>query len=231
MLFLRKLFKLPSPLELGWSSSDALPCRDFTPDCEGPTWEDWHVEVKKLHPVKYWIAETAGDAVRRTWYRFTRPFTDFHYWLVSHVVPRRRHHILDLRQPKNKHIDSYQYGYVDTDSKMLFALFNLLNRFVEKELDSFYCPSEEEVIKDPYLQTQRDHYFEIKNIHYWWNVERKEDAKLQDQMQHEWWLAKKNRSADYEDKWNLLTEAKQKFDDKEDEMIARLMKIRRTLWT
>src|SRR6185369_1844514 len=181
---LRKLLKLPSPADLGWSEYNALPSREWTPDCEGPTWEDWHVEVKKLHPIKYFIAETMGDFLRyKIWLRFTRPFTKAHYWFVSHFIPSRRYHMLDLRQE-----GGYRYGWNDVPEKMLYAMFNLLGEYLNKEEphDLTQWHTREEINADAGLKAQQDAIDEARAIYEWWIVGRKTEQHNHDQMQHLW---------------------------------------------
>lgn len=234
MLFLRKFLKLPSPVDLGWSEYNALPSKDWTPNCAGPTWEDWHVEVKKRHPIKYWIAETASDFLRfKIWFPIKKPFSKAYYWLTSHLIPSRRYHMLDLRQP-----GGYQYGWQDVDSRMLYAMFNLLKEYFKEEpYDLSKDYSIEEINADPGRKTQYEHLQEAKAILHWWEVSRIEDAKARDDLLHQWSKLRKATKAlpgsdETVDKmWAVLQNAEQDDDKKEDEMIARLMKIRRTLWT
>jgi hypothetical protein len=178
MLILRKLFKLPSPKDLGRSEYNALPSREFTPDVEGYCWEDWHEEAKRLHPIKYWIAETAGDFFRyKIWLPIKRPFSDAHYWFVSHFIPSRRYHWLDLRQPCKKgdarNIDCYRYGWADVPEKMLYAMFNLLKEYFDEnpyDLRTHY--SLEEINADAGLKSQYETFQEARAILEWWNVGR-----------------------------------------------------------
>lgn len=234
MLFLRRLLKLLSPVDLGWSEYDALESKLFSGTTQGKTWEDWHETVKQMHPVKYFIVETAADYLRRKCLRLLHPFKEFHYWLVSHLIPSRRYHMLDLRQPGDQDTpDYYRYGWRDTDSRMLFALFNLLNEFVEGEMPDYYCPTEEEVEKDPSLIHQRNFVFEVKAIHHWWNVTRKQDLKAHDNLVSQWSQARKEdgRSEKAAKLFRIIGAVEKDNEDKVDEMIARLMKIRRSLWT
>jgi len=233
-----KLFKLPSPVDLGRSKIDALPSREWTPDDEGYCWEDYDVEIKKLHPVKYFFIKTIGGFLEQEiWWRIRRPVRDAWYWIVSHIVPSRRHHILDLRQPKRSdEANQYRYGWLDTDHKMLYALFNLLNLFVKNELPSLYYPSKEEIEKEPHMQHQADLITEIRTIHWWWNIDRKDEIKANDQLLNQWSLLRKNKETRKNGEANkvfqqMKEEEDQKFANKEDEMIARLMKIRRRLWS
>lgn len=231
MLALRRLFKLPGPKELGMSSSNALPSREFTPDVEGVCWEDWHQTVKEMHPIKYWIAETAADYIKyNIWFTITRPIKRAHYWLISHTI--RRYHILDLRQP-----DEYKYGWQDTDTRILYANFNLLNEFVKHEMPNFYCPTLEECENEQFgfsNKAQRDAYFKILDLHNWWNYERKIEQfnidNLRDAYHHRKY-DQKIRDQETEKMWNSLQEAETNFADKETDMLINLIKIRRSLWT
>ena len=238
MLFLRKLFKLPSPVELGWSEYNALEDEDFSPEPHGKTWQDWHKHVKQLHPVKYWIAETFGDFVRyKIWLRITRPFKDAHYWFVSHFIPSRRYHMLDLRQPcgkgEVKNFDCYQYGWRDVPEKMLYAMFNLLGEYLNKEtphdLTQWY--TREQIEADEGMKKQQADIEEARAIYQWWTVGRKEEAEIHAKLLHDWAEARRAKAPNAEHLWELLQNCKDEEERKTDEMIARLMKIRRTLWT
>lgn len=224
---LLKLIRVPTPVELGWSSSNALPIKKNKSNNDF-TWDDWDTKMKKKYPIKYFLSETLPSWYRRKIYR---PFDNLHYIIVSHIVPSRRYHMLDLRQPKNKEKYPYRWGWVDSDKQIVYALFNILNNFVEKELPSTYCPSEEELLSDPSLAGQRVQFLEIKSIHYWWNVLRHKEANNCSNLLQLWHAASQNNTPDTHDLWEKLQKAEHECDLKEDEMIARLMKIRRTLWS
>jgi len=229
MLFFRKLLKLPSPVDLGWSEYNALEDEDFSDEPQGKTWQDWHRTVKQMHPVKYFLAETLADWVRyKVWFPVKRPFSKAHYWLVSHLVPSRRYHMLDLRQE-----GGYQYGWQDVPEKMLYAMFNLLGEYLNKEepndLTQWY--SREEIEANEGYKAQQDAIDEARAIYHWWTVGRKEEQKAKDEMQSLWWAAKKAKDPKKEEYWEKMQKMDDDMETKTDEMIARLMKIRRTLWT
>lgn len=232
MLALRKLLKLPGPVELGRSSYDALPSRDFTPDTTDYCWEDWHAEVKALHPIKYWISETAADFIRfNIWFPVRRPFKDAHYWLVSHLNPKRRHHMLDLRQP-----GGYQYGWIDVDARMLFAMFNLLKKyFEEKPYDLTADYTLEQINADAALKNQHETLQEARDILNWWTVQRIKDQAIKDELLTRWCALRKEKvtrdSGEADQVWAVMKKADSDYEEKTDEMITRLMKIRRSLWT
>lgn len=167
--------------------------------------------------------------LRKLWNRFAGRFSDMKYWFVSHFIPKRKYHLLDLRQPKAN--GDYRYGWLDSDHQMIFALFNILNNFVKNEMPHWYCPSEEEIAFDASLLHQRNIFLEVKAIHYWWNVDRKRQDKRKDHLLHDWHEAKKISVSKEHQLWEDLRKAETALEDKEDEMILRLIKIRRSLWT
>jgi hypothetical protein len=200
----------------------------------GKTWQDWHRTVKQMHPIKYWIAETFADYVRfKLWFPIKRPISDAYYWLKCHTLKSHRFHLLDLRQP-----GGYQYGWQDVDTKMVYAMFNLLKEYFKEEpYDLSKDYSLEEINSDPGYKAQYEYLCEAKAILHWWEVERLEDKKSQDSLLHQWSdLRKKHKASpgtdDQVDKmWAVLQNAELDYDKKEDEMIARLVKIRKGLWT
>lgn len=236
MLFFRKLFKLPTPVDLGWSKHNALESAFFSDEPKGKTWEDWHATVKEMHPVKYWIAETATDFIRyNIWFPIKRPFVNAHYWLVSYLIPSRRYHMLDLRQPCRKGSDQscYRYGWCDAPEKMLYAMFNLLGEYLNKEepgdLSLYY--THEQIEADIYLKAQHEAFEEANAIYYWWTVTRHEENTYCDKLFDDYLKAKKNKEPSREF-LQISHRTQEKInEDKVDEMVARLMKIRRTLWT
>lgn len=224
-----KIFRLPSPIDLGWSDINALPMDRFkSAGDDTPTWEDWEVEMRKNYPVRFFFAETFPH-----WYRrhIKSPIKDAWYWVKCHTLPSHRYHFLDLRQPKSEASPGYKFGWIDSDTQMLYAAFNILNNFVKHELPNFYCPSEEEVQADASLLRQRTVYLEAKAIHYWWNVERLRQLKLHLELLHKWGDAQKAGDANTQQLWDDLHKLEAAMETKEDEMFARLLKIRRSLWT
>jgi hypothetical protein len=238
MLYFRKLLKLPSPKELGWADSNALESREFSDEPHGKTWEDWHEHVKKEYPVKYFFAETLADFLKyKVWFPVKKPFADAWYWLVSHVVPSRRHHMLDLRQTCGKeevsNYDCYRYGWSDVPEKMLYAIFNLLGEYLNKEnvtdLTKWY--SQEDINKDSHMKQQQDHMEEARMIYRWWLVGRKQARKEIDDMRTTWHDARRSKDPKKEEYWDQFNKLEEQFENTTDDMIARVMKIRRILWT
>jgi len=233
---LRKLFNFPKPSHFREDVHDhALPSREFSPEL-GPEeycWEDYYADLKREYPIRYFFAETLADFLRFNVINpVKRPIKDAWYWLKCHVVPKHRYHMLDLRQPSG-----WQYGWLDIDHRMLYANFNLLNEFVKHEMPNMYCPTLEEC-EDEYCgaanKAQRDAYFEIQALHKWWNVERKEDEKKCQELVDVWHDRKYKQKIFDEETDRLFKEhldADKAALDKETEMLIRLIKVRKSLWT
>ena len=236
MLFFRKLFKLPSPVDLGWSKTNALESVIFSDEPKGKTWEDWRAHVKELHPVKYWCAETAPDFVRyKLWLPVARPVENVRYWLVSHLVPSRRYHMLDLRQPcvKGSEQEGYRYGWQDVPEKMLYAMFNLLGEYLNKEkpVDLALHYTHEQIEADIYLKAQQEAFEEATAIYHWWSVTRHEEIACCEKLFDDYIEARKTKAPN-RDFLQISHRAQERLnEEKVDEMVTRLMKIRRTLWT
>jgi len=123
-----KIFRVPGPKELGLSDSNALPMRDFQSiEDMSPNWEEWQAIVKKKYPIKYFLSEELTIWCR---VKYRRLVMDPWYWLVSHLVPSRRYHMLDLRQPQDDPL-AYRWGWLEVDCQMEYALFNILNDYVK----------------------------------------------------------------------------------------------------
>jgi hypothetical protein len=223
MNWLSRLLKLPSPVDLGWSN--ALGSRHFHVAPGQKTWEDYIEHLKATFPIRAFIAITLYEFLYYTvWCNIKHPFIEVHYWLVSHIIPSRRYHMLDLRQP-----NGYRYGWQDIDHRLVYAMFNLLNLFVEKE--DRYCPTEEDVAAEPHLKAQRDACHEIQAIYTWWNVDRIAAEKAieneQNRLYGDWAL----RSLPTSDERAALYKMETDLDAKTEEMMIRLVKVRGWLWT
>ena len=232
-------FKLPSPKELGISQSNALPLRDFTPWEKGTTWEDYDLLLKEKYPIRFFLFKTLYKFIKyNIYFSIKNPISDGWYWIKSHTY--KRHHLLDLRQPpiqgEIKNIDYYRYGWCDVPEKMLYAMFNLLKEYFNEEpYDLTTTYSRDEIEADPALKSQQFHFDEAKALLHWWEVERKADINNIDKLLESW---SRVRSDDIipndpvtQIYWKALLKAEEDFEKKTDEMIARLMFIRRGLWT
>lgn len=227
-------------MDLGWDSN-ALEMREFSPDTDGHTWEEWEETVQEMHPVRFFFAETLADFIRyKVWFPIKRPFVDAHYWFVSHFIPSRRYHMLDLRQPMEKgaliNHDIYRYGWRDVPEKMLYAWFNLLAEYMKEEpYDLTNDYTMEQINADLGMKRQHESLQEVKDILHWWQVERKQEYKTLSDIRGQWYKAHKDATARAkgtdEKLYVVMHNAEKDIETKTDEMLTRVMKIRRSLWT
>ncbi len=241
----KKLFQIPGPADLGMSkSNNAMPSRYFPNGPDDVTWEDYYERIKKDYPVRGFFAVTLPEAWRALVRKMTSKPKAFKYWLVSHLVPSRRYHMLDLRQPSGS-VDEYRYGWIDTDWQMVYALFNLLVRFVEKEAPSgYFVPSEEDAAKDTEegecnqytgLKRQLDNHKEYMAIYKYWKTDRRVTEKKYADALSAWSSAhqasKGFDTPEVKKLWEEMNSIKEQNDKTLENMLHRLIKVRHCLWT
>ncbi len=164
-------------------------------------WRLWHPTSYYYHKKVAFVASSLYNKIE-----------DAIYFVECHVFDKAKYHKLDLRQPKDK--DScwgYQYGWVDADIQLLFACFNILRTFVEVELDGNLdpIPIDKDNFDDESVKEKNIFLQEIKELYDWWMVD---------------------REIDYRNKQNSF-EKEDSFIEKETEMLIRLIKIRKGMWS
>lgn len=93
----------------------------------GRGWREWEAEGKKLHPIRYWIAEEALDAVQNfIWWPVDKIY-DIKYYINNRWITRT--HCLTAH-PRDIRPGQWQ----DVGYRFLPCLFNELVDFVEIEL-------------------------------------------------------------------------------------------------
>lgn len=233
MKFLKKLFLLPTPVELGKSEHDALPSSLFPNDEEDEyTWEDYDREMQTDHPVLWFLNRTIPRLWRRYIWGTYAPLERARYWLVSHLIPSRRYHLLDLRQDGP---GEYKYGWIDSDRQLLYACFKILKNYVENELPNSYVQqefTEEELANEPGAAQWYTHYQEVKALHHYWTVERPAWQKIIDKLSGQAYDHRQNRKiAESNRVYALLHREQDRFDQAETDALIRLIKTRKGMWT
>lgn len=113
-----------------WSCSKFADWLRGTPKGDAKTsddWEDWRIGASKLHPVRYWIAEEALDAIQNfIWWPVDRIY-DVKYYINNRWITRT--HSLTAH-PR----DIKPGTWCDVGNRFLPCLFNELVDFVEVEL-------------------------------------------------------------------------------------------------
>jgi len=166
------------------------------------------------------------------------------YWLRTHTI--NRYHLVDCRSPHN----GYSWGYCDITGKMLYANFNMLIDFVEKEnvfhdigwgmKAGFSVDWDSEEAGEERKHTGK----EIKKLYWWWKSGRAEERKHVETL-WEWdkchwhfipcpsekYPEQSQMIFDNKEAWDLAGEMEEYLDKKDDEMLERLIKLRHWLWT
>lgn len=148
-----------------WKKPYALPSKRFGSEANDYTWEDWTEETSKKYPLRYFFHETMMNKIDSTLHRIDRAY----YEAKAFVL---KYHMLDLRQPKGSPFD-YRNGYRDIVEKIIFANFNLLCTFVEKELGGVEKATEflEQIKKHSDAKEQAEHLTKTLALYSWWKNE------------------------------------------------------------
>ena len=232
--FFKKIFKFPSPKELGLSKSNYLPLRKLTPEVDSFSWEDYDDYIKNNYPIKYFLLETIFNFIKyKIYYKIYFPIHKVYYFLICHIFNSKKYHLLDLRQPNNERsVDHYRYGWIDIPEKILYANFNLLKEFIENSNNiNFENFSEEELKNDPGIRQQKFVLDEAREIYTWWKVERKKDLYIIENLYNDYLNATNSKNMILKNEINSIIKAKESsVDYKTDDMLQRLLKIRKGLW-
>jgi hypothetical protein len=199
-----------------WTKLDtpfSLPSREYSPELppDAYTWEDWHRDVKAASPYRYFLQKTLTGWLRCN---VAAPVKHFWHWVKSHTT--RQHHWLDLRCPA--HGIEYSYGWLDRDIAMLAASFKLLSQFMEEEFE----PS-----TDPNARSAAVEH-ELVVLYRWWKHDRKAAwgrywAEA-DRLHREHVKSSSPEYAAHMDQAHQL-------ERQDDEMLLRLVTIRKYLWS
>jgi hypothetical protein len=218
---INKLFgRLPKPY--------ALPMRGWGSKAGDFTWDDWREQARAKHPFRFWLHETFPHWIR---VHITMKIEHWWYWLRTHTY--NRYHILDLRSDVGL---TYKWGWVEVDQAMMLACFNLLRSFVEKQDGLAYLKWEDpnwyanasQDEKDMH-DKQRADLIGIKTLYDWWMTGRQKEHEALDAAYER--DSGGMRLAIGNPKLKAYGEALRDLDSRDDEMLAKLMKYRRHLWT
>ena len=218
---IKSLFSLPGPKELGKSDHNSLPSRKFSPFEKGYCWEDHHKLIAERYPIRNWIFNVLFRWFRQVAYNTRMRWYDFKSIWIN------KDHLIDLRQRIK--CDHYDGGYIDPVQQVLYANFNILCNFVEsKQFERMKKQFLEQSIEDESDKDWQDALKEAVCLHHYWMVERTQDDEKY-QMLHNITNSKKTEE-EYIKAINICADFSKAVDNKEDDMLARLIKIRRFLW-
>lgn len=193
-------------------------------------WDEWEQKFKNEAPVRYFLFEELPN-------RFgilQRKISDIRYAIRHRTIDK--YHIIK--------INSLKPGYYDSDTRMLHGMFSLLEDYVEIELAVLNEWAEKQDEENPPVKkSAREHGIshldwemdleeelqaksakEIKELYLWWKDVRPNRL-------DPWDIIKEMKDKEDESKYVHFEELEQEQYDEDTEMLIRLVKIRKALWT
>lgn len=194
-------------------------------------WDNWHFEEQKRRPIKYWVLNDLKSyyyALHRTLIQNPKDYIRYRFFKKFHIV-------------KLKHLTP---GYYDIDRRMTYAMFSLLEEYIENELANMYEFSHKKESKgltkiekglkrlkweasldDPasidYSPEQAQMAKEVLTLYSFWQSKLKPQYDIRTS-----WLSLPNSN-----KYKLHNFKEYLDYEEETEMLIRLIKIRNGLWT
>ena len=232
--FIKKIFALPGPKDLGMSNDNHSMIWKSNPNATGHSWDDYYAVIKKDYPIRFFFQETLVNYFNRN---IKNPIERGYWFILNTFHPKHRHHILDLREPKNL-TDGYRRGWIDSDTKLALAMFKIVVDFVEKEMPGSHVEYSLEAAllddagdQDSFgCRRQYDFAQEIKASYNYWTVERHELQKQSDLLLSMWHSAHRaGRKCD--DLFNASNIQEEYNANKLKEMMHRIIEIKDGMWT
>lgn len=129
-----------------------------------------------------------------------------YHWVRCHTW--NRYHLIDIRGDGD-----YDWGWIDRCEAMKLACFKLLRDFVDNE--------------DPRCgyRTMADYEYEGMGEHERREIQEQLDNDAEVRTLYDWWVYARKHD------WESGRFTYRYLEEKDDEMLDRLMKVRKTLWT
>ena len=228
-LELRKLLRIPGPVELGMSKYEALGCREMTPFQDTPMWEDYYTRIKEEYPVRYFLSEVVGR-----WFSSKLYSLNEWQWALRHRYIYRSH-LIDTRGVDPLSPKPFDYGYMDPCYSFWIAGWHALRRHVEKDeptdpADPDSGFTEEDRASD-WFKSQKANYDEIQALYHYWMVTRPEESEESLRLYE---IQKEDGRRQDKEAWDISHDKwlnyHRECEEREEEMFLRLVKVRQYLW-
>ena len=184
-----------------------------------------------MNPYKH----TLKAKIKLFWYRYFRPLRVF---LNTYI---KRRHMLDMR---NK-VHGYPGGYMDPSEQIFYASFAILKMFVEREkpfdVYGLKIVDGRVAFQDQGMPEQDAYYQELYDLYTWWTVGRKKEEDVNAELGTKVKYHSEPAEVDpvygqlFSLKWtgpfDEWVKANDAFEARDQEMLERLIKIRKYLWT
>lgn len=195
-------------------------------------WDGWHAKEKANHPVKYWIQETVPTAITGFWrIHLAWPILDWYWTIIHRFHPNHKYNIIKPRTLKP--------GYYDSDTRILHAIMEEVVNFYETGCNySAWRESSDE----------HDAAFrELQLIYNWWTKlwplrEEKtiwgSDIPQYPNLPTEWGIMgainEKYSNTPEQKHWSniatIIHNNEMDWDEMENEMIRRVVDVRKFMW-
>jgi hypothetical protein len=207
------------------------------PFCLGwDDWDDWHKKAKSAHPVRYYLAEDFLRTLQNIVYFPSDCVRRLRFWIYNRFVSKT-HYLKTGLKPGCYH---------ELDERIIHGLFNELNDFVEIELASLQASGDKKYNfrRGRCPAAGLDHLEWASSLVYGkdMGVNKKDplfgtptpqaEASRTIRQLYDWWKERPNRIEPYsiEDPKKSL-QMEEKYYKEDDRMLAKLIKVRRSLWT
>jgi len=170
-------------------------------------WDAWRKQMKKERPLRYWLVYTFFNKLR-----YGRKISDFKWAILHRFHPKHRYNIVRL---------NLEPGYYDPDDRILHAIFDETSRYVDWN-------KKEKLFDWNYDKSHREVWAELIAIDRWWKIERPAAWKKHDKETLKIYKMKKGPEKDKAHKEHWKQE--ETLHKKDEEMICRIAKIRRSMW-
>jgi len=200
-------------------------------------WDEWHAEAKAAHPFRYWLAEVLLSFIQDLVNKPADIYGSIRAYYYNRWVRRTNACVADP-----EHIKVGQY--CDTSDKILPCMFNELVLFVEHDLKGMcYFKTGDKTINTgvQYLEHQiqflldegedTSHDEEILALYKWWKEERPSRKDPNEIIPDK--IIFDLPDGEREEMIKILEEARRiedGYDREDEEMLIRLVKIRKHLW-
>lgn len=189
-------------------------------------WKKWKDEMAEKYPVRFFFFNIVPNSVSDFFrYNVTKPLHDVKWAILHRFHPKHQYNILKPR--------SLKPGYYDSDTRILHACMDELSEFVEwNERNDWIDWGGDDKHKIAWT--------EMKTIYRWWNKDRAKMEEEADRAIRKWHdvYTKEggfDRTKNLSKRANRLSDEHQRLEDlivaTDEDMLVRLMKIRRFLWT
>lgn len=188
-------------------------------------WEKRREELRKKFPIRHFLFEDLPyivDVKSHHW--VINPLNNVKWFFIHRFHPKHQYHILKPR--------SLKPGYYDSDERILHACMDELSMFVEWN-------KKHQWVNWNGTKEHKHAWKEMNAIYKWWNRDRPASEKKQDELLTEWHdrflkeggLGSETLSAKTNKLHDKLNVEENRMHNTDEEMLARLMRIRRFMWT